>query len=122
LPSSLKPAYFDWILAEAILNMLPTPRVKVQPSYRHVFKVEIEKILPTKKDLIAYKSPEEIFFLMCLTGPRLSSNQQILELVKDLRGGNLGIIGTTPFLVVIILIFSMTEGFVLYIVHNLNSF
>jgi hypothetical protein len=94
------------------LNMPPTPIVRVQPSYQHDSKVEIAKVIPRKKDLIAYKSPKEILFLMYLIDPRLSSNQQVLELVKDLRGGSLGLIGTAAFLVVIILIFSMSEGFV----------
>jgi hypothetical protein len=49
---------------------------------------------------------------MYLTDPRLSSNQQVLKLVKDLRGGSLDLIGTAAFLVVITLIFSMSEGFV----------
>jgi hypothetical protein len=101
--------------AEAIgLNMLPKPTVRVQPSYQHDSKVEIAKVILRKKDLIAYKSPKEILFLMYLTDPRLSSNQQVLELVKDLRGGSLGLIGTAAFLVVIILIFSMSKGFVPY--------
>jgi hypothetical protein len=96
------------------LNMLPKPTVRVQPSYQHDSKVEIAKVILRKKDLIAYKSPKEILFLMYLTDPRLSSNQQVLELVKDLRGGSLGLIGTAAFLVVIILIFSMSKGFVPY--------
>lgn len=58
--------------AEAIgLNILPTPTVRVQPSYQHDSKVEIAKVIPRKKDLIAYKSPKEILFLMYLTDPRL---------------------------------------------------
>jgi hypothetical protein len=70
------------------------------------------KVIPRKTDRISYKSPKEILFLMYLTDPRLSSNQQVLGLVKDLRGGSLGLIGTVAYLVVIILIFSMSEGFV----------
>jgi hypothetical protein len=59
--------------AEAIgLNMPPTPIVRVQPSYQHDSKVEIAKVIPRKKDFIAYKSPKEILFLMYLTDPRLS--------------------------------------------------
>jgi len=60
------------------LAMPPTPVVRVQPNS----KVQIAKVIPRKKDLIAYKSPKEILFLMYLTDPRLSSNQQVLELVK----------------------------------------
>jgi hypothetical protein len=93
------------------LNMLPTPILTVQPSYQHEYKVEIAKVIPIKKDLIAYKSTKEILFLMYSTDPRLSSNQQVLRLVEDMRGGSLGLIGTAAFLVVIILIFSMSEGF-----------
>ena len=94
------------------LSMPPAPVVRVQPSYQHDSKVKIAKVIPRKKDLIAYKSPKEILFLMYLTDPRLSSNQQVLELVKELRGGSWGLVGTAAFLGLIILIFSMGEGFV----------
>jgi hypothetical protein len=107
--------------AEAIgLNMPPTQIVKVQSSYQryqHDSKVQIAKVIPRKKDLIAYKSPKEILFLMYLTDPRLSSNQQVLELVKELRGGSGNHLGIAAFLVVIILILAMGEGFV---PNNLN--
>jgi hypothetical protein len=97
--------------AEAIgLNMLPTPTVRVQPSYQHGSKVEIGKVILRKKDLIAYKSPK--LFLIYLTDPRLSSNQEILKLVKNLRGGSWGLIGTTALLGFMILIFSIGESFV----------
>lgn len=51
-------------------------------------------------------------FLMYLTDPRLLSNQQVLKLVKELRGGSWGLLGTAAFLGLMILIFSMGEGFV----------
>ena len=54
---------------------------------------------------------------MYLTDPRLSSNQEVLKLVKELRGGSYGLLGTAAFLGLIILIFSMGEGFV---PNNLN--
>lgn len=61
--------------SEAIgLPMPPTPVVKVQPSYQDDSKVKIAKLIPRKTDLIIYKSPKEIVFLMYLTDPRLSSN------------------------------------------------
>lgn len=94
------------------LLMLPTSVVIVQPSYQHDSKVQIAKVIPRKKDLIVYKSPKEILFLMYLTDPRLSSNQEVLKLVKELRGGSWYLIGTAAFLGFIILIFSMGEGFV----------
>lgn len=52
-------------------------------------------------------------FLIYLTDPRLSSNEQVLKIVKDLRGGNWGFLGTLGFLGLMILILSMSEGFVL---------
>lgn len=55
---------------------------------------------------------------MYLTDPKISSNQEVLKLVKKLRGGSLGILGTAAVLGLIILIFSMGEGFV---PNNLNT-
>jgi len=49
---------------------------------------------------------------MYLTNPKLSSNQEVLKLVKELRGGSWDLLGTTALLGVIILIFSLGEGFV----------
>jgi hypothetical protein len=94
------------------LSIPSAPVVKIQPSYQHPYELKIMKVIPRKTDRISYKSSKEILFLMYLTDPRLSSNQQVLGLVKDLRGGSLGLIGTVAYLVVIILIFSMSEGFV----------
>ena len=93
------------------LSILPTPVVRIQPSYQHDSKVQIAKIIPIKKDLIVYKSPKEILFLMYLTDPRISSNQEVLKLMNELRGGNWSLIGTAAFLGLIILILSMGEGF-----------
>ncbi len=93
--------------------MPPTPVVRVQPT-----KVQIAKVIPRKKDLIVYKSPKEILFLMYLTDPRLSSNQEVLKLVKELRGGNWGgLVGSAALLGLIILILSMGEGFQVPIFH-----
>ena len=98
---------------EAIgLSMPPTPVVGAQPSYQHDSKVKTAKVIARKKDLIAYKSRKEILFLMYLTDPRLSSNQQGLELVKKLRGGSWAFIGTAAFIGLIILIYSTGAGFV----------
>lgn len=99
--------------SEAIgLTILFAPVVRVQPSYQYHSNVQIAKEIPRKKDLIVYKSPKEILFLMYLTDSRISSNQEVLKLVKELRGGSWGILGTAAFLGMIILIFSMGEGFV----------
>lgn len=54
---------------------------------------------------------------MYLNDPRISSNQEVLKLVKELRGGSWGILGTAAFLGLIIWIFSIGEGFV---PNNLN--
>jgi hypothetical protein len=104
--------------SEAIgLPMPPAPVVRVHPSYQYESNVQIAKVTPRKKDLIVYKSPKEILFLMYLTDSRISSNQEVLKLVKELRGGSWGIVGTVAFLGLIILIFAMGEGFV---TNNLN--
>ncbi len=103
---------------EAIgLSIPPAPVIRVRPIYQHNSKVKRAKLIARKKDLIAYKSPKEMLFLMYLTDPRLSSNQQVLELVKELRGGSWGLVGTTAFLGLIVLILSMGEGFQVPIVH-----
>ena len=49
---------------------------------------------------------------MYLTDPRLSSNQEVLKLVKELRAGGFGLVGTAAFIGFMILILSMGEGFV----------
>ena len=99
--------------SEAIgLTMPPAPVVRVQPSYQYDSNVQIAKVIPRKKNLIVYKSPKEILFLMYLTDPRISSNQEVLKLVKEVRGGSWGLLGTAAFLGLIILIFSMGEGFI----------
>jgi hypothetical protein len=99
--------------SEAIgLSIPPPPTVIVCPNYQHEFKVQTAKVIPRKTDLITYKSPKEILFWMYLTDPRLSSNQQFLESMKKLRGGSWGLIGTAALLGLMILIFSMGEGFV----------
>ena len=49
---------------------------------------------------------------MYLTDPRLSSNQEVLKLVKELRGGSWGLVGTAAVIGLMILIFSMGEVFV----------
>jgi hypothetical protein len=94
------------------LPMPPTPVGRVQPSSQHDSKVQIAKVIPRKKDRIVYKSPKELLFLMYLTDPRLSSNQEVLKLVKELRGGSWGLVGTAALLGLIILIFSQGAGFV----------
>ncbi len=105
--------------SEAIgLTMPPAPVVRVQLSYQYDSNIQIAKGIPRKKDLIVYKLPKEILFLMYLTDSRISSNQEILKLVKELRGGSWGLVGTAAVLGLIILIFSMGEGFV---PNNLNT-
>ena len=104
--------------SEAIgLSMPPAPMIRVQPSYQYDSKVQIASVITRKKDLIVYKSPKEILFLMYLTDPKISSNQEVLKLVKELRGGSWGLVGTAAVLGLIILIFTMGEGFV---PNNLN--
>ena len=99
------------------LVMPPPPVVRVQPSYQYDSNVKMANVIPRKKDLIVYKSPKEILFLMYLTDAKISSNQEVLKLVKELRGGSWGLVGTAAVLGLIILIFSMGEGFV---PNNLN--
>jgi hypothetical protein len=99
------------------LSLPPTPVVRVEPSLQHrLKKPEITKQVPRKPDRISYKyfskSKEELFLLIYATDPRLGSNQQIFKLLKELREGSWGLIGTAAFLGLIILIFSMGEGFV----------
>jgi hypothetical protein len=104
--------------AEAIgLSMPSAPVVRVQPSFEDSLKKpEFAKLIPRKPDRISYKyfsrSKEELLLLIYATDPRLASNQQILKLVKDLRGGSWGLVGTAALLGFMILIFSIGEGFV----------
>lgn len=70
------------------LSLAPTPIVKIQPSEKYKYKVEIAKLITRKKDLIVYRSPKEILFLMYLNDPRILSNPEVLKLVNKLRGGS----------------------------------
>lgn len=99
------------------LSIPAAPVVRVQPSYQYDSKVQIASVSPRKKDLIVYKSPKEILFLMYLTDPKISSNQEVLKVVMELRVGSWGILGAAAVLGLIILIFSSGEGFV---TNNLN--
>ena len=88
--SNLKPV-------EAIgLNIIPTPVVKLKSSYEceHQFNVRIGEIIEKLNHRIAYKSNREILSLISLTDPRVSSNEQVLKIVNELRGG---ILGSTAF-------------------------
>ena len=104
--------------SEAIgLTMPPAPVVIVQPSFEDSLKKpEFAKLISRKPDHISYKyfsrSKEELLLLIYATDPRLASNQQILKLVKDLRGGSWGLVGTAALLGFMILIFSIRAGFV----------
>jgi hypothetical protein len=101
------------------LPMPSAPVVRVQPNFEDSLKnPDIGKLVLPKPDRIIYKyfskSKEELLLLIYSTDPRLASNQQILKLVKDLRGGSWGLIGTAALLGVMILIFSIGgEGFVI---------
>ncbi len=103
------------------LPMAPTSVVIVQPSLsleHSLKKPKIAKMVPRKPDRISYKyfskSKEKLYYglLIYATDPRLASNQQILKLVKELRGGSLGLVGTIAFLGLIILILSQGAAFV----------
>lgn len=95
---------------EAIgLNTTPTP----WPSYPHDSKVQIAEKTPKKEELIVYKSPEEMFFLMYLSDPRLASNPQLLESVKRLRGGDWEDLGRAMFAALVLYLFSKGQAFVI---------
>jgi hypothetical protein len=104
--------------AKAIgLSMPSAPVVRVRPNFEDSLKKhEFAKLIPRKPDRISYKyfsrSKEELLLLIYATDPRLASNQQILKLVKDLRGGSWGLVGTAALLGFMILILSIGEGFV----------
>ena len=51
-------------------------------------------------------------FLIYLTDSKISSNQEVLKLVKELRGESLGLIGAAAVLGLIVLLFSVGEGFI----------
>lgn len=86
-----------------------TPIVVIQRSYEHDSEIQIAKVIPRKKDFITYKSPKEISFLIYLGDSRLSSNQQVLKVIKGLRGGSWD---TVIFIGVIIVILSQGAAFV----------
>jgi hypothetical protein len=103
--------------ANSINLSMPFPSVvgvRVKPNFESSFR-RPEKSIPREFDYISYKyfsKPQKELLLIYATDSRLRSNQQILKLVKDLRGGNWNLIGTAAFLAIMILIFSIGESFV----------
>jgi hypothetical protein len=96
------------------------PVVRVQPNFEHEHlckKSKITQLLPIKLDRINckyfFESKEELLLFIYATEPRLSSNPQILKLVKQLRGGGWGldILGTAAILGVLMFIVSIGESF-----------
>ena len=95
--------------------------IRVQPSLEYSLKkpeYTYAKLIPRKPDRISYNysfrlKEEEVFLLICATGPRLSTNQKIAKLVNEIRGGDFGLLGTSALLAAMVLIFSIGESFVL---------
>lgn len=82
--------------ADAIgLTMPLTPVVRLQPSYEHSVHSLKAKIDVRKNNWIVFESNEKMLYLLYLTDPRVSSNEEVLRIVKELRGGSwMGILGT----------------------------
>ena len=82
--------------SEAVgLNVLPEPVIRVQPSYQYDSKIQIEKVIPRKKDRIVYKSPQEILFgelylysHIYLMDDKFLRHPEINSIIRELRGGN----------------------------------
>ena len=103
--------------SEAMGLSIPlAPVVRVQPSYEDTFELRTPKIIARTNNRIAYKSNKEILLLIYLTDPRISSNQQVLKIVNELRGGSRAeLLGSAVFfglLYVIWILSGTTESFV----------
>jgi hypothetical protein len=94
----------------------PTRIERVIPSRYDGSTIKIAKTGPKARNRVSFRSPKEIFYMICLADPKLASNYQVLELIKELRGGSweMSVIATTALVGFIILIFRV-HGFV-----NLN--
>jgi hypothetical protein len=90
----------------------PAPVVRVDQSYENTFELRTLKMIARTNNHIAYQSNKEILFLISLTDRRVLSNQEVLKIIKQLRAGSGGLVGTAALLGLMILIFSMSEGFV----------
>ena len=89
------------------LNVPPAAMERVLPSFEHPSELKIAKVIRRKTNRISQFSNKEILFLMYFTDPQVSSNQQVLNTIKELRGGSWG---TVIFIGVIILILSLSQG------------
>ena len=75
------------------LSMPPGPMVRVQPSYEDTFELRTPIMVARRNNRIAYNSNRETLLLIYLTDPRISSNEQVLKITKELRGGSWGLLG-----------------------------
>jgi hypothetical protein len=92
------------------LSIILTPITRLQPSCERPFEVKSAKIIARKNDRIAYESNRKILYLIYLTDTRVSSNEQVLKIVKDLRGG--GLLEALVFAVVMVWVLSISVAFV----------
>ena len=118
---------FGLSLSSEAVGLSPLPRSenpieRVQASYRRQPKVEAAKFVPKKQSRIFFRPPEKIIVLVYLSDPKFASDQRILELLHELRGGNFPLSGTVAALLigVIFLAISQSEAFSI-LVGNRNG-
>lgn len=102
---------------EAIGLSIPTPSItritkliRQESIYNYASEIEATKIFAKVNNRVTNRPPKEIIFLMYLTDPKISSNQQLLSVVQQLRGGSWGVV--FGVLGTIMLILKVSEGFV----------
>ncbi len=97
------------------LSVPVAPVERFYPSYQHPVELRIGRMIPRKADRIFYKSNKEILFLIFLTDSQISSNEQLLQMVNELRGGSwYGVLGNAAFFAIIYFITILSgEGFLL---------
>lgn len=95
--------------SEAIGLPIPPSRVvRVNKLYDYNSLLQVQRTIPRKNIQISYSQTQKVLFLVYLSDSRLSENQEILNIVKKLRGGSWELIGTVTFLA--LLIFLMSQG------------
>lgn len=93
------------------LTPFPVPVERLDLCSQQQSQVKFARVIITKSDYISFQSAKEIVLLTHLANLQISSNPEIVKMVKNLRGGNLTVALAIGVLGVIILMFAVEGAF-----------
>jgi hypothetical protein len=96
------------------LSIKPELMGRVQRRYEDTFKLGTPEMVVRRNSRIAYSSNREILYLICATDQRLTSNEEVLKILKKFRAGSLYMdmgIALAVVMIVVASIAMISEGF-----------